>query len=96
MNIEMAIGIFLIFAVCGLVFALIRQSVHNTRDLARRRREDFGWYKREHPNHFRAGRVHCFNCDGTRLSVRHLMNRTYLRAHVCTQCGTTLYHSRET
>lgn len=79
----------------GLVIFIIGFLVVSQVKLARKRSQNYEWYLNEHPGAFRNGRVHCHACDNSRLSVQRLMNKTYLRAHVCTQCGTTLYHSKE-
>lgn len=56
---------------------------------------DFAWYRATHPNAVRHNRVVCFRCDNDRIHVRALLQRTFLREHFCTQCGTALYYSRE-
>lgn len=57
---------------------------------------NFGWYKRAFPAMvLQGGRIRCRHCSGTHITVRNLMNRTFGRAHVCNQCGETLYYSPE-
>lgn len=80
-------GGFFAIVIGGIVFHHLK--------IAAKRAENYEWYLNEHPAALRNGRVHCHKCDCSRLSVQRLMNKTYLRAHVCTQCGTTLYHSKE-
>ena len=41
------------------------------------------------------GRVKCRHCNSASIGTERLMQNTYLRRHVCRQCGTTLYHSPE-
>lgn len=52
-------------------------------------------YKAKHPEAMRGSRPTCFKCKGDRVFVRNIMQHTYHRAHVCGDCGTTLYYSRE-
>jgi hypothetical protein len=52
-------------------------------------------YRNDHPDSVKNNAVNCFKCGSTRISVRGLMNHTYHREHLCTQCGTTLYYSPE-
>lgn len=58
--------------------------------------KDFEWYKSSYPKNLSGGRVSCYNCGGSRIHVRALMQKTYMREHFCTQCGTPLYYSPET
>lgn len=83
-------------ALLGLFIGLIVSlAIDRERMLGDMRSKDFHWYKAQYPNAQMNGRVTCHNCGGDRINVRHLMNRTYLRAHFCPQCGETLYYSNE-
>ena len=83
-------------ALLGLFIGLIVSlAIDQARTLGDMRAKDFNWYKTQYPNAQKNGHVTCWNCGGDRINVRHLMNRTYLRAHFCTQCGETLYYSNE-
>ncbi len=77
---------FLLFA--GVFFLIYR---HN----ARKASKNFDWYKRQHPQCVRDGRVKCHKCGSGHMGTERLMNHSYLRGHICRQCGTTLYYSRE-
>jgi len=55
----------------------------------------FAWYCAQSPKNFRDGRVHCSACDSANIRTERLMNQTYVRAHVCGQCGTKLYFTKE-
>ncbi|CAN7781958.1 hypothetical protein LJR175_008181 [Variovorax sp. LjRoot175] len=74
---------------------LVAWIISDRLKLRKERGRDYQWYLGEHPGALKNGRVHCHNCGSPRLSVQRLMNRTFLRSHVCGQCGTTLYHSKE-
>lgn len=63
--------------------------------LAQMREQDFASYRNAHPDLVRDGRVICNQCGGERIHVRGLLRHTHLRVHFCTQCGATLYYSRE-
>lgn len=52
-------------------------------------------YREDHPECVNNNKVSCFKCGSDRIHVRGLMNHTYHREHLCTQCGTTLYYSPE-
>lgn len=77
-----------------LIFILaVRQSGRTARI---RKAHDYLWYRKTFPEHAHAnGRVTCRHCGGSSVQPRNLMNRSFMRAHVCTQCGTTLYFSAE-
>ena len=72
----------------GIFFLIYR---HN----ARKASKNFDWYKRQHPHCVRDGRVKCNKCGSGHMGTERLMNHSYLRGHICRQCGTTLYYSRE-
>jgi len=71
--------------------------INGRRDYLKRLRDNnLERYKREHPEKVsRQGRVRCFSCDGDRIFVRKIRDQTYMQEHVCTQCGKTLYYSKE-
>lgn len=86
-----------IFALFGLgcLMMLWRQLSRNYARMKRMRGQNFDWYRTTYASHVRNGRVACRKCDCDRISVRQLMRHTYMREHVCTQCGETLYYSLE-
>lgn len=91
---ERFLGCFFILVALGGAYLWFEE---NKFDRAQRIRakKNFAWYKEQHPECCRGRHVSCHSCGGTRTFVRHLMNETYFRAHICTQCGTTLYYSPE-
>jgi len=57
---------------------------------------DYAWYRRAYPDKVTAsGDIVCRHCTSSRLVVRNVMNRTFLRSHSCERCGKTLYYSPE-
>lgn len=62
----------------------------------KRLNRDYNWYKAQHPACVQRSRTTCHKCGGSRIGVRNLMGGTYMRAHICNDCGTTLYYSKET
>ncbi len=61
----------------------------------RLRKQSYEWYKKTYPQFVLDGRVKCHHCNSTRIGTERLMQHTYLRRHVCQQCGNTLYYSSE-
>lgn len=57
--------------------------------------QTYAWYRENHPQHAHADGVSCKNCGSRRIQVRGLLQQTYTREHVCTQCGTRLFYSPE-
>lgn len=84
-----------ILAVIAAVGVIIAGVIYQQMQLAKKRRWNYQWYAGEFPNLVRNGRVACYRCQSTNLGVERLMHQTYLRAHICRQCGTTLYYSSE-
>ena len=72
----------------GIFFLIYR---HN----ARKASKNFDWYRRQYPHCVRDGCVKCNKCGSGHMGTERLMNHSYLRGHICRQCGTTLYYSRE-
>jgi hypothetical protein len=89
------IGLLLVLGIISGVIASIVNAVRNRRWLAKARASSYDWYKSTYPDRVNGNRVSCCKCDGMRIHVRSLMRRTFLREHVCTQCGTALYYSQE-
>jgi len=86
----------LFLALFGGIFAvIIGTTIHQRRQLAKKRSWNYQWYSNEFPQLVKNGRVTCYQCGGSSVGVERLMNQTYLRAHICRQCGTTLYYSSE-
>lgn len=82
--------IFMATSIAGWRSQLREEAAQRTR-----KAQDYAWYKAQHPDCCASNRVQCHECKSDRISVQRLMNRTYYRAHVCAQCGTTLYYSPE-
>ena len=59
------------------------------------KRQNYDWYVAQNPKLVSGGRVRCLKCDSSNIGTERLMNRTFLRVHVCRQCGTALYYSKE-
>ncbi|MGO4391402.1 hypothetical protein AB4Z46_08625 [Variovorax sp. M-6] len=60
------------------------------------RQYGYAWYSKTFPASVRGGgRVSCRHCGSNHVAVRNLMQRTFHRAHICGQCGETLYYSPE-
>ncbi len=77
------------------VVLIAGNTVERRRRLQRLAERDYNWYRSEHPELITEDGVKCSNCGSSRIHVRHLMQRTFLRKHFCSQCGTTLYYSHE-
>ena len=88
-----AFGGILLGIFVGLVRAL---SVDKQLLIQQYRAQDYRWYVSVHPEALKGAKLTCTHCGGDRIHTRALMNRTYTRSHVCTQCGETLYYSAET
>lgn len=63
--------------------------------IAKLKKWDFNWYRSEFPHLVKNGSVTCYKCNGHNIGTERLLNQTFLRGHVCRQCGTTLYYSQE-
>jgi hypothetical protein len=74
-------------AILVIIFHFVR--------VAMLRSKNYEWYKSEHPDLVKGNRVSCYSCHNNRIHVRNLMNKTFTRAHFCTQCGKNLYYSAE-
>lgn len=90
---DSAIG-FTVAAVVTFIVAL--SCIVSGRRQFMRLRQDYAWYMATYPGKTsRDGRPLCYACNSPRVAVRNVMNHTYMRAHVCSVCGTTLYFSKE-
>lgn len=76
----------------GLIVGVL---IYYKAQLAKRARWNYQWYASEFPDLVKNGRVICYKCSASNIGIERLMRHTYLRAHVCRQCGTTLYYSSE-
>ncbi len=82
----------IISLIIALVLFLKWSRLHR---ISRMAKQNFDWYRRTHPELVTNNGVKCHSCGGNRIHARGLMQRTFLREHFCTQCGTALYYSRE-
>lgn len=83
----------LTIAVPGLIISVIAAAILQGQ---RRRRFNHAWYRQQHPTLVdERGRLRCRSCGSNEVQIRNLMNKTYMRAHICGQCGTTLFFSPE-
>jgi hypothetical protein len=64
-------------------------------DIAKMKKWDFDWYRGEFPKLVSNRGVQCYKCNGSNIGTERLMGQTYMRAHICRQCGTKLYYSNE-
>ena len=87
----------LFFLLWGGMFFFIGLGVMTSRlkQLSTFQKMTYEWYKSSYPDAFSKNRVSCYSCGNSRIHVRALLNKTYHREHFCTQCGRTLYYSRE-
>lgn len=88
----------MIVLLLGLAVAIgftIRNQKLGEQRIALLRSQDYSWYKSQFPELVEPGKVTCYNCKSSKIFVSKLMNRTFLRAHTCQQCATTLYYSSE-
>lgn len=58
-------------------------------------KHSYAWYVATFPECLQRGRLSCRHCQSTSIRVQNLMEHSYTRAHVCAQCGETLYYSPE-
>jgi hypothetical protein len=79
-----------------IALAVVRASRRHVRWVSDMRARDFAWFKATHPASVTRDGVICTKCSSTKIHVRGVMNQSYMRAHVCTRCGETLYFSSET
>lgn len=75
--------------------AIVVGLIYYQMQLAKRRNWNFEWYAKEFPELVLNGRVTCYRCRASSIGTERLMQHTFLRAHVCRHCGTTLYYSSE-
>jgi len=73
----------------GYIFATARRRVREMKT------RDYNWYKQQYPAAFKDGRPTCYSCGGKSVVVKNLMQRTFMREHLCVDCGTTLFYSSE-
>lgn len=80
----------------GGVAAIIALSwFWHYRRIAKLRRFNYDWYRGEFPDLVTARGVRCYRCNSSNIGTELLKQQTFLRAHVCRQCGTRLYYSQE-
>lgn len=80
-----------IVVVALIIWVIVRQRLK----LRALRRQDYAWYTRTWPQCLTRNGISCHNCGGRRIHTQRLMQRSFLRAHFCAQCGDTLYYSPE-
>jgi hypothetical protein len=79
----------------GIGFLSTRRQMSRLSALERKAGMTFKWFNDTYPQSVSGDRISCISCGGTRIHVRGLMQRSYLREHFCTRCGTALYYSPE-
>jgi hypothetical protein len=80
---------------CGFIGIPLLIMLQILKQLSLFEKMSYKWYTDTYPEHVKGNRVSCFACGNARIQVRALMNQTYHRAHICAQCGETLYYSPE-
>ena len=87
----------LFLTIVGSVITMLVVSAKANRvALAQWKAHNYAWYCKAFPGNVTAnGDVTCRHCGGGHVSVKNLMNRTFMRAHACNRCGETLYYSPE-
>lgn len=85
------------FALFFLAIPLLILAINLVHFLRRRKlaKQNYEWYCRQYPAYVNKGKVRCHHCNHHGIAVRSMMQRSFLLAHICTQCGMTLYHSKE-
>lgn len=78
-----------------VAFVAVASSVQRYQRIKKFREQDYQWYRNRYLDAIKGNRVTCNSCGSDRITVRGLRQRTYLREHVCTQCGSALYYSPE-
>ncbi|SDP72494.1 hypothetical protein SAMN04488595_11858 [Ralstonia sp. 25mfcol4.1] len=79
----------------GIGATILVNVRHQHRRMVRMKTENHAWYRRTYPNAVRGDAITCHACAGRHIRVRGLMQRTFMREHFCSQCGTALYFSPE-
>jgi len=69
--------------------------ISNIRRKRRMLAKNYQWYRTTYPDAVRGKRVTCKSCGSDHVSVRNVMQRTFMREHFCGQCGDSLYYSPE-
>lgn len=76
--------------------AIVLSIRHAKREQKRMREQNLAWYRAEHPTRVTKDAVSCRECGSTNVGTERVLERTYMRRHLCRNCGTTLYYSPET
>ncbi|WP_344762996.1 hypothetical protein [Actimicrobium antarcticum] len=79
----------------AFILLVVNASKANKKHAKNLESHSYSWYKNNFPESSENGRIHCRFCGDHRISVRNLMNGTFVRSHSCVQCGETLYYSPE-
>lgn len=70
-------------------------AVYHFTKIGKMKSNNFNLYRENNPNHVNGGKVTCNSCGGANIGTERVMKNTYMRAHICRSCGTTLYYSPE-
>lgn len=65
------------------------------RPLLQMKKWNFDWYRAEFPALVGDRGVRCYKCNSSNIFTERLMQGIFMRAHICRQCGTKLYYSKE-
>ena len=78
----------------GVIQVLYSRFVENAK-ISKMKKWDFEWYRKEFPKLVSNRGVQCYKCNSFNIGTERLMEQTYMRAHLCKQCGSKLYYSKE-
>lgn len=93
----LALLFFLVITLVTLGFVShVRERLRHIRLMRERAKLNYDWYREQHPNLVKSGKVECYKCSATNVQVRIVRSDIYLREHACGQCGETLYFSTNT
>jgi hypothetical protein len=83
------------FILVVVTFSLA-SSKYNSRIKENWAKHSYLWYKNSFPDKVKVdGKIVCRHCGDSRINVKNMMNRSFMRCHSCVQCGATLYYSPE-
>lgn len=88
-------GYLMLAGIC-LIPILIGYVVYDHfKSISNMKKFNFDWYRRQFPEFVSNRGVKCYKCKSPKVGTERVMNRTYMRSHICRQCGTTLYYTPE-
>ena len=80
----------------GIVGAIaIAQIVIKSNRIKELKGWNFEWYQEQYPANVVDNKVTCRKCGSGNIGTERMMDKSYMRAHICRTCGTKLYFSPE-